>query len=219
MSSTARDVARALLAAGAVALRPDEPFTWASGLRSPIYCDNRLVLAVPESRSAIAEALADRVRQRGVLPDAVAGVATAGIPQAALLADRLALPLAYVRAAPKAHGRGNRIEGRVEPGWRVVVVEDLISTGGSSLQAVEALREAGAEVQAVLAVFSYGLPVAEQAFASAGVPLEALSDLEALLEEAGASGGLSERQLEDVRAWRADPGGWSRARGGAGAGA
>jgi orotate phosphoribosyltransferase len=208
VSGVARDVARSLLASGAVALRPDEPFIWASGLRSPIYCDNRLVLAVPGARSAIADALADIVRQRGALPDAVAGVATAGIPQAALVADRLALPLAYVRSAPKAHGRQNRIEGRVEPGWRVAVIEDLVSTGGSSLQAVEALRDAGATVELVLAVFTYGLPAAERAFRDAGVSLVPLSDLEALLEEAAASGELSPSQLQTVRRWRDDPQAW-----------
>jgi orotate phosphoribosyltransferase len=210
-TTTAQTVARALLAAGAVTLRPDEPFTWASGLRAPIYCDNRLALALPAARARIAEALAESVRQRGLSPDAVAGVATAGIPQATLLADRLQLPLAYVRAAAKGHGQKNRIEGRVEPGWRLVLVEDLVSTGGSAIAAVEALREAGAEVDLVLAVFTYGLPAATAAFEAAGVELAPLADLDALLGEAAES--LTEEQRAAVRAWREDPEGWSRQRG------
>lgn len=213
MSTTASRIARDLLAVGAVALRPDAPFTWASGLRAPVYCDNRLTLAVPDVRRRITEALADRVETASLAPDAVAGVATAGIPQAALLADHLELPLAYVRAQAKGHGRQNRIEGRIEPGWRVVVVEDLISTGGSSLAAVEALREAGAEVVGVLAGFTYGFSQAEEAFAAAGVPLYALTTLEALLEEAERSGSLDRQQLASLRAWRRDPQAWSDERG------
>lgn len=209
MSASASHIARDLLAVGAVTLRPDAPFTWASGLRAPVYCDNRLTLAVPEVRRRITEALADRVATESLAPDAVAGVATAGIPQAALLADRLGLPLAYVRAQAKGHGRRNRIEGRIEPGWRVVVVEDLISTGGSSLAAVEALREQGVEVAGVLAGFTYGFAEAEEAFAAAGVPLFALTTLEALLEEAERSGSLDRQQLASLRDWRRDPQAWS----------
>lgn len=209
--TTAQTVARALLAAGAVSLRPDDPFTWASGLRAPIYCDNRLVLALPAARASIAEAMAAAVRQRGLAPDAIAGVATAGIPQATLLADRLRLPLAYVRAAAKDHGRQNLIEGRIEPGWRVVIVEDLVSTGGSSLAAAQALRDAGAKVDLLLAVFTYGLPAAQRAFDEAGIELYPLADLDALLREAADS--LSDEQQTAIRAWRDDPEGWSRQRG------
>jgi orotate phosphoribosyltransferase len=207
---TPAQLARDLLAVGAVALRPEAPFTWASGLRAPIYCDNRVSLAYPEVRSRFAEAFAERVRAEGLEPDAVAGVATAGIPQAALLADRLGLPLAYVRAQAKAHGRGNRIEGRIDAGQRVVLVEDLISTGGSSLAAAEALREAGAEPVAVLAAFSYGLPAAEAAFAEAGIPLHALTTLDALLAEAEAQGSLDTSGLAALRDWRQDPEGWGK---------
>ncbi len=205
----ARRVAEDLLDAGAVLLRPDDPFTWASGLRSPVYCDNRLTLAAPTARSRIADALAQAVREEGLRPDGVAGVATAGIPQAALLADRLGLPLAYVRSKAKGHGRENRIEGRVLAGQRLVVVEDLVSTGGSSLAAVRALRGAGAEVLAVLAVLTYGFDAAERSFAEAGVRLLALSNLSALLDVAAERGDLGADALDVLRAWRADPEGWS----------
>jgi orotate phosphoribosyltransferase len=207
-------LAQDLLRIGAVTLRPDDPFTWASGRLAPIYTDNRLTLSFPEVRQRIAEGFLRLARRAGGA-DAVSGTATAGIPHATLLADRLELPLTYVRSSAKGHGKGNRIEGRVEPGQRVLVVEDLVSTGGSVIQAVEALRDAGATVQTALAVFTYGLDAAADAVSDAGFTLRALTDFPSLLEAAEASGGLSGDALGTLEDWRRDPAGWSRARGGA----
>lgn len=208
----ARRIASDLLALGAVILSPDAPFTWASGLRSPIYCDNRLTLSTPAVRDHIAEGFARIVAEQGFEPDVVVGTATAGIAHAAWLADRLTLPMAYVRSKPKGHGRGNQIEGRVEEGQRVVLVEDLVSTGGSSVAAVEALRQAGAEVAAVLAIFSYGLDASRDAFEEADVPLHTLTDYGTLLDVAAAEGRLDEEARAVLRAWRADPQSWSAER-------
>ncbi len=210
--TTAGDVARALLRIGAVALRPDDPFTWASGRRAPVYTDNRLALAHPDVRTALADAFVDAARP--LAPDAIAGTATAGIPLATLVADRLGLPLSYVRAKAKEHGRGNRIEGRVEAGQRVVVVEDLVSTGGSVLSAAQALREAGAVPVAALAVFSYGLAGVADTFAAAGLPLVVLTDVQTLAAVARDEGGLAADALATLDAWRADPRAWSLAHGG-----
>ncbi|HLT45800.1 MAG TPA: orotate phosphoribosyltransferase [Rubricoccaceae bacterium] len=201
-------VARDLLRIGAVLLRPDDPFTWASGLRSPIYCDNRLTLSEPAVRRRLTDGFLAVLDREGLAPDVIAGTATAGIPHAAWLADRLELPMVYVRASAKGHGRGNQIEGRLDEGARVVLVEDLVSTGGSSLAAVEALRAAGAEVRAVVAVFSYGLGRAEAAFRAAGVPLFTLTDYDTLLDVARAEGRLDDNALAALRAWREDPEGW-----------
>ncbi|MDX1421297.1 MAG: orotate phosphoribosyltransferase [Rubricoccaceae bacterium] len=208
------EVARDLLRIGAVLLRPDAPFTWASGLRSPIYCDNRLTLSEPPVRRRLTDGFAALLEREGLAPDVIAGTATAGIPHAAWLADQLGLPMVYVRSSPKGHGRGNRIEGRLVEGARVVLVEDLVSTGGSSLAAAEAVQEAGAEVLAVVAVFSYGLPQAASAFAAAGLPLHTLSDYGALLDVARAEGRLDDAALATLRAWREDPQAWSDQRGG-----
>jgi orotate phosphoribosyltransferase len=206
-------VARSLLRIGAVALRPDKPFTWASGRLSPIYTDNRVALAFPDVRDQLVEAFVERARL--LAPDLIAGTATAGIPLAALLADRLRLPLCYVRATAKAHGRQNRVEGRVEPGQRVVVVEDLVSTGGSVLAAAEALRDAGAMPVAALAVFSYGLPEADRAFSEAGLRLDTLTTFDTLVRVGAADGAMSPQAVESLSAWRADPAAWSALRGGA----
>lgn len=203
------EIARDLLRIGAVLLRPEEPFTWASGLRSPIYCDNRLTLSEPDVRGRLTDGFLAVLDRQGLAPDVIAGTATAGIPHAAWLADRLGLPMVYVRSSAKEHGRGNRIEGRLPEGARVVLVEDLVSTGGSSLAAVEALQKAGAEVPAVVAVFSYGLPRAEAAFRAAGVPLYTLSDYDALLDAARSEGRLDEDALATLRAWRENPQVWS----------
>ena len=208
LSPSPHEVARDLLRIGAVLLRPDEPFTWASGLRSPIYCDNRLTLSEPALRRRLTDGFLAVLDREGLAPDVIAGTATAGIPHAAWLADRLEKPMVYVRSSPKGHGRGNQIEGRLGEGARVVLVEDLVSTGGSSLAAVEALRAAGAEVLAVVAVFSYGLDRAEAAFRDAGVPLFTLSDYGALLDVARAEGRLDDDALAALRAWREDPEGW-----------
>ena len=210
--SDARPVAADLLALGAVSLRPSEPFTWASGLKSPIYCDNRLTMGDPDTRGRLTERFAALLAARGVAPDVIAGTATAGIPHAAWLAHRMAKPLVYVRATPKAHGRGNQVEGPLPAGARVVLVEDTVSTGGSCLAAVEALRAAGAEVLGVLAIFSYGFERAVRAFEAAGVPLAALTTYDDLVAEAERRGIVSAADLGALRAWRADPEGWSASR-------
>ena len=207
---TSRRIARRLLDAGAVKLEPKDPFTWASGLRSPIYCDNRVLLSFPDARRDVIDAMAETAARIEGL-DGVAGVATAGIPHGALLAARLDLPFIYVRSSAKSHGRRNQIEGRLEPGKRYLVVEDLISTGGSSLKAVETIREAGGEVAAALAIFTYAFPSAERAFQLAEVPLYTLSHYGALLEEASAGGAITDAEAEALQEWRQDPRAWSDA--------
>ena len=213
MPLSAGDLAGCLLEVGAVRLQPMDPFTWASGLKSPIYCDNRQLMGYPAVRDQIVEAL---VAQSAVLdPTLIAGAATAGVPWAAMVADRLKLPLAYVRPTPKNHGMGRQVEGPLAKGHRVVLIEDLISTGMSSLKCAEALRAEGAEVSAVLALFSYSLPQAEAAFAAARIPLAVLSSFEVLSEVAKARGILDLAGSEALKAWRADTVAWSRAHGGA----
>ncbi len=204
----ARRVAASLLEIGAIRLRPNDPFTWSSGWKSPIYCDNRLALSYPAVRSYIKNALAERIRAEFTSVEAIAGVATAGIPQGALVADVLELPFLYVRSKPKEHGMGNRIEGKVESGQKVVVIEDLISTGGSSLQAVDALREAGAEVVGMAAIFTYGFAIAEQNFRAKQVPLVTLSDYSQLLSVALEQNSISETDKTSLAAWRQNPEMW-----------
>jgi len=213
MTLSARDLAACLLEVGAVRLQPADPFTWASGLKSPIYCDNRQLLGLPEVRDQIVAALA--ASSQALRPTLIAGAATAGVPWAAMVADRLKLPMAYVRPTPKNHGMGRQVEGPLAKGHRVVLIEDLISTGMSSLRCAEALRVEGAEVPAVLALFSYGLPQAEAAFASAGVDLAVLSSFEVLSAEAEARGILDTGGSAALKAWRSDTVAWSRAHGGA----
>ena len=208
MTPSPEAVARDLLRVGAVALRPDRPFTWASGRLAPVYTDNRLTLSHPDVRARLIDGFEALARRVGGV-EGVAGTATAGIPHAALLADRLGLPMCYVRSEAKGHGKGNRVEGRVTPGQRVVVVEDLVSTGGSVLSAAEALRQSGAEPVAALAVFTYGFPEADRAFADAGLPLLTLTDFDALARAARQRGDLDDDALALLDAWRADPAGWS----------
>ncbi|TAE25235.1 MAG: orotate phosphoribosyltransferase [Cytophagales bacterium] len=202
------EIARSLLDVQAVKLQPDQPFTWSSGWRSPIYCDNRVTLSYPEVRTFIKNALADAIRQQFPDVDILAGVATAGIAQGALVADVLNLPYCYVRPEPKKHGMGNQIEGKFTSGQRVVVIEDLISTGGSSLKVVEALRQAGAEVLGMAAIFTYGFPLATENFRAANVPLVCLSDYATLIEEAQRMNYVQADQLESLAAWRDDPANW-----------
>lgn len=203
----AQAVAGKLLQINAIKLSPQSPFTWASGLRSPIYCDNRTVLSYPEVRRLIIDAFVEQ--SDAFRPfDLIAGVATAGIAHGVLLAERLDLPFAYVRAKAKEHGRQNQIEGVVRAGQRVLVIEDLISTGGSSLKAVEALREAGCRVNAVLAIFSYGFREAEAAFRDADCPFQTLTHYEALLREAIAGGWITDADQEVLREWRRAPREW-----------
>jgi orotate phosphoribosyltransferase len=197
-----------LLDAGAVKLQPHQPFTWASGWKSPIYCDNRLTLSHPEIRMQFKKALAELVNLHFPQVEGIAGVATAGIPQAALVADVLELPLLYVRPKPKDHGRENLVEGEVPTGTRLVVIEDLVSTGGSSIKATLALRESGYEVLGMAALFTYGFPVAQQHFADAHIPFVALTDYPALLEEAQSRGTIQPEDLALLKAWREAPDRW-----------
>ncbi|GLH73518.1 orotate phosphoribosyltransferase [Geothrix limicola] len=213
MPLSPRDLAGCLLQVGAVRLQPLDPFTWASGLKSPIYCDNRQLLGFPEVRDQIVEALA--ASAAALKPTLVTGAATAGVPWAAMVADRLKLPMAYVRPTPKNHGMGRQVEGPLAKGHRAVLIEDLISTGMSSLKCADALRAEGAEVPAVLALFSYGLPQAEAAFGSAGIDLAVLSSFEALSAEAEARGILDGAGSSALKAWRSDTVAWSQAHGGA----
>ncbi|GAA4470973.1 orotate phosphoribosyltransferase [Nibrella saemangeumensis] len=208
-----QEIARRLLDVKAVQLRPDEPFTWSSGWKSPIYCDNRVTLSYPEVRTFIKNALADTIREHYASAEVIAGVATAGIAQGALVAEVLNLPYCYVRPEPKKHGMGNQIEGRLEAGRNVVVVEDLISTGGSSLKVVDVLRQAGAEVIGMAAIFTYGFSVAAENFQKAGVPLLCLSDYEALLQEAQQLNYIAPNSLASLAAWRQNPAEWQGIKG------
>ncbi len=205
----AQRIAADLLEIGAVLLRPEAPFTWSSGLRAPLYCDNRLVMSHVPVRRRVTDGLEALVRAQDPEPEVVAGTATAGIPHAAWLAERLALPMVYVRSKAKGHGRENRIEGVLGEGQRVVVVEDLISTGGSSLAAVEAVREAGAQVTGAVAIFSYGLPEAAARFEASGVPLRTVTTLDVLLEAALRRGAIDEGAARLLRLWQRDPQAWS----------
>jgi orotate phosphoribosyltransferase len=197
-----------LLNIKAIKLQPENPFTWASGWKSPFYCDNRKTLAFPDLRSFVKLELCRLVLENFPEAEAVAGVATGAIAQGALVADALNLPFSYVRSKPKDHGMGNLIEGQVEPGAKVVVVEDLISTGGSSLKAVEALREAGCEVVGMVASYTYDFPIAEKAFADANVKLITLTNYEAVLQVALETGYISKEQIPTLNEWRANPSEW-----------
>lgn len=203
-----KKIASLLLEVKAVKLSPDQPFTWASGWKSPIYCDNRITLAFPEARTYITNQLADIIRTRYHQAELIAGVATAGIPQAALVAEKLNLPMAYVRAKPKSHGMTNLIEGKVEKGQRVVVIEDLISTGGSSIKAVEGLREAGADVLGLVAIFTYGFEVASHSFKEANVPYATLGRYHELIQIAVEQDYVKPEQLDKLNSWREDPSVW-----------
>lgn len=205
LEQIAAQIAGHLLNIGAVALRPNEPFTWTSGIKSPIYCDNRLTMSYPDIRESIADAFAAIVRERYPDAEAIAGTATAGIPHAAWVAQKLNLPMAYIRDKAKGHGKENQIEGIVKPGQKVVVIEDLISTGGSSLKAALAVKDAGAEPLAVLAIFTYQLDKATNAFAEAGIPLQTLSNYSALIDVAVQTGRIEPQDLDVLQAWRANP--------------
>ncbi len=202
-------IAALLLKHGAVALQPSNPFVWASGIRSPIYCDNRILLSYPRSRDLIIRGFIGLIRRHRLRFDAIAGIATAGIPHAAILADRLNKPLLYVRSAPKAHGKGNQIEGRFGKEDRILVIEDLVSTGKSSLEAVAALKKAGAKVGDCLAIFSYGFPASQKAFRKAGCRLRTLTDLPILLEAAVVLKKIKAAELKLIGEFSKDPAGWA----------
>lgn len=208
--TNAAEVAEKLLDIQAIRLQPEKPFTWASGWKSPIYCDNRLALSFPGTRRFIKESLIAAVKHHFPNAEGIAGVATAGIPQGALIADAMDLPFMYVRSKPKGHGMENMIEGKVTVGQKVVVVEDLISTGGSSLKAVQDLRDAGFEVLGMAAIFTYGFEIAEQNFSNAGVKLICLSNYAAILPQAVNSGYIDQSALASLGEWRKDPGKWKQ---------
>lgn len=201
-------VAEFLLQIKAIKLQPNNPFTWASGWKSPIYCDNRITLSHPAIRTYIRQKLTQMVQEEFGSVSVIAGVATAGIPQGALVAQELGLPFIYVRSKAKEHGTGSLIEGEFSPGQRVVVVEDLISTGKSSLQAVNALREAGCEVAGLVGIFNYGFDAAEENFKNAKCPFFTLSNYNALIDYAQKHNFVLEEDLKLLRKWREDPQGW-----------
>lgn len=204
-----RLLAEKLLKITAIKLQPDNPFTWASGWNSPIYTDNRKTLSYPDVRTFIKVELCRTIMENFTKPDAIAGVATGAIAQGALVADELGLPYVYVRSTPKDHGLENLIEGNVKPGQKVVVIEDLISTGSSSLKAVEALRAAGCEVVGMAAIFTYGFPVAEKAFRDANVKLCTLSNYNSMLQAALETNYIREQDIETLAQWRHDPANWA----------
>ena len=210
MKTTKNQLAAMLLNIKAVKLEPQNPFTWASGWKSPIYTDNRKTLSFPKLRSMVKLELCHAILENFPEAEAVAGVATGAIAQGALVADELELPYAYVRPKPKDHGMGNQIEGDIAKGAKVVVVEDLISTGGSSLKAVQALRDHGCEVVGMVAAFTYGFPVAEKAFAEAGVKLITLTDYNHIVEEAAKTGYIKEDEKAVLAEWRQSPETWKQ---------
>ncbi len=205
MQITKQDIAKDLLNIEAVFLRPNDPFTWASGIRSPIYCDNRLTLSYPQVRARVEQGLAGLVRSSYPQAELVAGTATAGIAHAALVADILGLPMCYVRASAKEHGRGNQIEGKAQAGQKVVVVEDLISTAGSVIDVVKVLQQQGCEVLGIVSIFTYGLQAGLDKLAAADVKNVSLCDYDTLVEVALAEGKIEEQDVEKLQRFRQNP--------------
>lgn len=210
MDTSKKAFASKLLKIKAIKLQPANPFTWASGWKSPFYCDNRKTLSYPELRNYVKLEIVHVILEKFPEVEAIAGVATGAIPQGALVADALNLPFVYVRSKPKDHGLENLIEGELKPGMKVVVIEDLISTGGSSLKAVEAIRNNGCEVIGMVASYTYGFPVAEEAFRAAGVKLLTISDYEHVVAEAVATGYIAASDEELLKQWRKDPASWNK---------
>jgi orotate phosphoribosyltransferase len=209
-SETEQQVAEFLLQIKAIKLQPNNPFTWASGWKSPIYCDNRITLSHPTVRTYIRQQLAEAIQERFGAVGCIAGVATAGIPQGVLVAQELGLPFIYVRSKPKDHGTGSMIEGDLQPGKRIVVIEDLISTGKSSLQAVSALRDAGYDVAGLAAIFTYGFDIATENFKEAKCPFVTLSNYTALLKYAEENQYILPKDVEILKQWRQDPSVWGQ---------
>lgn len=205
LENLAQQIAKSLLEIGAVTLRPQQPFTWTSGIISPIYCDNRMTMSYPTIREQIAEGFASLIRNQYPNVEVIAGTATAGIPHAAWVAQKLNLPMIYVRDKAKGHGKENLIEGSVQAGQKVVVIEDLISTGGSSLKAALAVNDAGAQALAVLAIFSYEFDKAKQAFAERNIPLHTLSNYSTLVDVALQQGKIKQDEVELLQSWRTNP--------------
>jgi orotate phosphoribosyltransferase len=207
---TASDVAHMLLKIQAIKLNTEKPFTWSSGWKSPIYCDNRLSLSFPDVRKSIKEGLVAAIKENFFTAESIAGVATAGIPQGTLVAEEMNLPFLYVRPKPKDHGMENLIEGKITKGQKVVVIEDLVSTGGSSLKAVQALRDAGFHVLGMVSIFNYGFDIATRNFYEADTSLISLSDYSHLLTLALKENYINESQLTSLKAWRVDPANWMK---------
>lgn len=210
MNALKKDFASKLLEIKAIKLQPNDPFTWASGWKSPFYCDNRKTLSYPELRNYVKLELVHTILEQFLEAEAVAGVATGAIAQGALVADELHLPFVYVRSKPKDHGLENLIEGELKMGTKVVVVEDLISTGGSSLKAVDAIRKNGCEVIGMVASYTYGFGVAKQAFDNAGVRLETLTDYEHVVAQAQETGYITADDVKLLDSWRKDPANWNK---------
>lgn len=204
----AKEIARDLLKIKAVYLKPEEPFTWASGIKSPIYTDNRVTLAYPETRTLIEDGFVEKIRTEFPDVEVIAGTATAGIPHGAIIADKMNLPFAYIRSKPKDHGAGNQIEGRVAPGQKMVVIEDLISTGGSVLDAIAAAKREGADVIGAAAIFTYELPKAEKNFNDAGVKLVTLSNYTELIHLAEQEGYINTEGLALLKRFKEDQENW-----------
>ena len=204
----ANNIARDLLKIKAVYLKPEEPFTWASGIKSPIYTDNRVTLAYPETRTLIENGFVEKIRAEFPDVEVIAGTATAGIPHGAIIADKMNLPFAYIRSKPKDHGAGNQIEGRVAPGQKMVVIEDLISTGGSVLDAIAAAKREGADVIGAAAIFTYELPKADKNFADAGVKLVTLSNYTELIHLAEQEGYINAEGLTLLKKFKDDQENW-----------
>lgn len=200
-----KEIAKGLLSIEAVFLRPEDPFTWASGIKSPVYCDNRLILTAPEVRNVVEQAIADTVKEHYPQAEVLMGTSTAGIAHAAIAGHILDMPMGYVRSGAKDHGRNNRIEGRLEKGQKVVVIEDLISTGGSAIEVVEALREAGAEVLGIVSIFTYGMQKGIERFAAADVKNVSLTDFDTVAEVAAETGYIKEDDIEKLMAFRNNP--------------
>jgi orotate phosphoribosyltransferase len=207
---TASDVAHMLLKIQAIKLNTEKPFTWSSGWKSPIYCDNRLSLSFPDVRTSIKKGLISAIKENFFTAESIAGVATAGIPQGTLVAEEMNLPFLYVRPKPKDHGMENLIEGKITKGQKVVVIEDLVSTGGSSLKAVQALRDAGFHVLGMVSIFNYGFDIATRNFYEADTSLISLSDYSHLLTLALKENYINESQLTSLKAWRVDPANWMK---------
>lgn len=206
-----KTISQHLLNIEAVTLSPENPYTWSSGMKSPIYCDNRLIIAYPEIRKQVADELSSLIKEHYPEADLIAGTATAGIPHAAFVADHMNLPMCYVRSSAKGHGKAKQIEGLTEQSKKAVVVEDLISTGKSSIQSVLALREAGIEVLGVVAIFSYGLKKADEALGKEEISFQTVTNFSTLIKEAQESGTISDQGLSLLKEWQRDPEHWGAA--------
>jgi len=208
MKEQSNQIAKDLLDIEAIFLRPNEPFTWASGIKSPIYCENRITMSYPHVRRAIAKGLAAVIKTTYPEAEVIAGTATAGIPHAAWVAELLDLPMVYIRSKAKEHGKGNQIEGRIQPNQKMVVIEDLLSTGGSVLEACEAAKREGADVLGVAAIFTYELPQVQENFDQAGLSYVTLTNYTALIESALETGAIQESDVALLQEWRKDPAAW-----------